>query len=212
MVGYCSPSDLYSYGLPRGALASPGRVLDSASAVGDTLTLDGHGFVSGDVVQFRALDGGALPFPLVEGASYYAIAVDDWRFRVSATSGGDAVDLTTAGASFVVIAPLPVQARIDKHRRLIDEALSAHAISAIDEANPPEILRMTNAELAAQDLLALTGKQSSSLTALWDAAQKRLERWARGVPVRAADAPVSAQLASYAAVAVSPWRRFGGIG
>jgi hypothetical protein len=67
-----------------------------------------HGFAAGDPVEFRAvkngtnanLPDGKLPSPLAEVTVYYVIAsgLTTTAFKVSATSGGSAIDLTDAGA------------------------------------------------------------------------------------------------------------------
>ena len=85
-MGYCVAADLYSYGLPRGALVSPGRPVESVDASADSFELDGHGFAAGDAVQFRPVGGGTLPAPLVEGTTYYALPANDWRFRAAPLS------------------------------------------------------------------------------------------------------------------------------
>lgn len=211
-MAYCVTADLYSYGLPRGALASPGVLVGTVSTADDTLELDGHGFDDGTTLQFRAVGGGTLPAPIVAGVDYYAIVVDAWRFQIAAISGGAAIDLTSTGTTFVVMAPLPIAATIEKVSRLIDDMLPAHVVPLTDPVAP--IIRMTTAELAAAELLALTGKGSVSLTAIYDAARKRVERWSRNVEIRGTNAPPTAQrtLRSSAALRpLTPWKRYGGI-
>jgi len=211
LVAYCLASDLYLYGLPRGALASPGRLVESVDVSANTFELDAHGFDADTVVQFRTAGGGTLPAPVTTGVSYFAIVVDAWRFQIAATSGGAAIDITTAGTTFLVYAPLPIAAVLDKAARMIDDMLPAHVVPLTSPF--PDVIVMTNAELAAAELLALTGGASVSLSATYDAARKRLERWARGVPVRGENAPTSSQ---NAIVGVSTrkqpaWKRYGGI-
>ena len=61
-------------------------------------TAAGHGYAANDAVVFRTVTGGA---PLVVGTTYYARDITTNTFKVSATPGGTAVDLTadlTAGA------------------------------------------------------------------------------------------------------------------
>ena len=210
-MAYCLPADLYSYGLPYGALASPGRLVDSVSVAEDSITLDAHGFAAGTPVQFRAVGGGSLPDPVASGVTYYASPLDDWRFQVALTVDGAAIDLTTAGTTFQVYASLPVEATIEKASRRIDDMIPAHLVPLSDPV--PDIVRMTAAELAAADLLAITGGASEALTAVYDRAQKRIARWARNVAIRGTNAPPTAQrsLSSVNARPAHAWKRYGGI-
>ena len=212
MSGYCDSSDVFAYGLPRGSVPNPGRVAASALASTDAITLDVHGFDAGDPVVLRALDGGSLPSPLVSGTTYYAIPVDDSTFQLSASSGGAAIPLTTDGAGVVVTAPLPVASAISWASRVIDDMLPAHVVPL--EAPYPDIVRMTAAELAGGKLAARGGFASVALTSVVDAAQKRLARWAQGIPIRGTNAPKAAGLAvsvSTPLVDSTGWRTFGGL-
>lgn len=211
-MNYCDPADLYSYGLPRGALPNEGRLAASASAAADTIELDGHGFALNGPVSFRAEAGGSLPEPLDEGTTYYAIPVTPDAFSVAAAEGGAAIDLTTDGERVVVIAPLPIDAAIAWASRIIDDSLPAHLVPL--EEPLPEIVRMTCAELAAGKLLTYTGREAESLTAMVDQAQKRLMRWGKGVPIRGTNAPKPANLAASATVPYKDprgWNRYGGL-
>ena len=206
---YCVASDLYKYGLPRGALASEGRLVDSVDTSADSMELNSHGFADDDEVQFRPAGGGTLPTGIVAGTSYYAIAVDPWHFQVASTAGGDAIDLTAEGTTFAVYAPLPIASAIAKASRMIDDMLPAHVVPM--ESPYPDVVAMTCAELAASDLLAMTGGSSVTLTTVYDAARKRLERWSRGVPIRGDNAPSTAQRATITTTrTVSSWRTYGG--
>lgn len=211
-MAYADPADLYQYGLPRGALRSGGRLAGSVSAADDSIELDGHGFADDDPVSFRAESGGTLPAPLAEGVEYRAIALDASFFRVAATAGGAAIDLTTSGSGVVVIAPLPIAGALDWASRVIDDMLPAHVVPL--SAPYPEIVRMTCAELAAGKLLTLTGQASKSLAEMVDFAQRRLARWAKGVPVRGTNAPAPASLAQGATLPyydARGWARYGGL-
>ena len=107
MTAYATTRDLYRYGLARGALAMPGRLVESSAAASDLLTLDGHGFVDGDAVLVRAAEGGTLSAPLAEGTTYYVLRQTDSTFKLAATDGGAAIDLTStslgAGATFATV-------------------------------------------------------------------------------------------------------------
>jgi hypothetical protein len=70
---------------------------------GDLITCPAHGFVADDRVVFEALEGVALPTGLVEGTRYFVLAtglVTD-AFKVSATSGGAAIDVTASGGGIL---------------------------------------------------------------------------------------------------------------
>lgn len=54
-------------------------------------------YVNGDTVKFKAAPGGTLPAPLVEGTAYYVISATATSIKLSLTSGGAAIDLTTVG-------------------------------------------------------------------------------------------------------------------
>lgn len=212
MTAYCAPSDLYAFGLSHGAVPNPGRPVDSANATANTITLDVHGFVLNDPVSFRAESGGSLPAPLVAGSTYYAIPVTESTFSVAAAEDGAAIDFTSAGSLFVVITPLPVDASIAWASRLIDDMLPAGVVPLAEPI--PEIVRMTAAELAAAKLAGRGGFASKPLTEIADAARKRLERWAQGIPIRGDNAPTPTNLASAAAVPYVDsrgWGRYGGL-
>ena len=69
----------------------------------DTVTCIAHGFADGNAVVFY---GGTTPSPLVEGTVYYARDVTTDAFKVAATAGGAAIDLTSNGAEDCVVSRL----------------------------------------------------------------------------------------------------------
>lgn len=209
---YCTAADLYLYGVPRGGLPNPGRSIASVSTSANTLALDVHGFADDDAVTFRAESGGSLPAPLVEGTTYYAILVNDNAFSVAPAAGENAVDLTSSGSRFIVIAAVPVTAAIEWASVLLEDMLPAHVVP-LTEPYPP-IVVATVAELAAGKLLALRGATTKSLSTTLDEAQKRLARWAKGIPLRGENVPAAAGVALSASaprVDRRGWSRFGGI-
>jgi hypothetical protein len=211
-LNYCTGADLYNFGLPRGALQNPGRLVSSVDTTTNALMCDVHGFDTDDPIQFRPEAGGSLPTPLVAGTEYYAISVTDSSFQVASAPAGAAIDFTTAGSRIVVIAPLPILASIAWASRLIDDMLPAHLVPIAEPIH--ELVRMTCAELAAGKLLTRTGSASKSLGEMVDAARKRLERWAKGIPLRGNDVPPPANLAASAAVPFKDprgWGEFGGL-
>jgi hypothetical protein len=213
MSAYCTESDLYDYGLPRGALVNEGRRADSVDASANSITLNLHGLTTGDAVRFRAAGSGALPTGLVEGTTYYAIRVNETRFQISDTDGGAAIDLTTAGSNLIVIVPLSIDAAIVAASALVEDMVPANALPFA--APYPQIVIQTTAEIAAAKLLIRTGSAlPTQMSQLIDFAQKRLERWSsKGVAIRGDVTPEATNLAasSAAASAASDWRRFGGL-
>jgi hypothetical protein len=177
--------------------------------------LDGHGFAEGAPVTVRAEAGGSLPSPLQAGVTYYVVPVGDDRISLSATAGGDAIDLTTVGENVLVIAPLPMAAAISYASALVDDMLPAHVVPLT--APFPPIVKATTAELAAAKLAAITGVKGANLSEATDAAQKRLERWGKGIPIRGTNAPGAANLAANGASLSAAfndargWQKFGGL-
>jgi fibronectin-binding autotransporter adhesin len=74
--------------------ASVAPTIDTAL---DTVTVAGSSFSDGDVVTF----GGTAPGGLATGTVYYVRDVSGTTFKVAATSGGPAIDITSAGTSNV---------------------------------------------------------------------------------------------------------------
>jgi hypothetical protein len=206
-MGYCTEQDLYRFGLPRGNVAHPSRLIGAVDVSANRIALDSHGLSVGDSVQFRSVGGGVLPTPLAEGTDYFVVYASEWQFAVSATLGGTAVDLSAVGGSTAVLARLPIDHVIEKVSHIIDDMVPGCAVP-FDPV--PEIVRVTCAELAAAMLVSMVGGvPTQPVSTLIDAAQKRLDRWAKGVPVAGA---TSAQLSSYSRPRrTSVWRRFGGL-
>jgi hypothetical protein len=71
------------------------------SDLADVVTSPGHGYANGDRVVFSAEDIGALPTGVVAGTLYFVRDVTTDTFKVAATSGGAAIDLTTVGSGKV---------------------------------------------------------------------------------------------------------------
>lgn len=179
---YCVRSDLHSFGLPRGTIPNPGRNVLSVDVATNAMALGDHEFATGDPLVFRAEMGGSMPAPLIAGTRYYAIALTDGAFQVSATQSGAAIDLTTAGSELLVSSPLPIDESIAWGAAIIEQALVAHAVPLT--APFPPIVVMTNAELAAAKLGLFSGGTAKSLTDLMASATARLQEWAKGLPVR----------------------------
>lgn len=210
MVSYCDESDLYDFGLPRGSLSNPARLV-AADAATDSFTLDVHGFVDDDQVSFRADPGGSLPTGLVAGVTYFVKRLSEFAFQVAATAGGAAINLTTAGSRVVAYAPINLAAAIQWASRVLDDAMQGSTVVPL--ALPvPEIIKMTCAELAAGKLMS--GRNGSrALSEVVDAATKRATRWAKVRPQGENAKPPAGLAAAATAPYNDPtgWRRFGGI-
>lgn len=182
MAAYATRRDVFKYGLPRGLLANEGRFAHSALASTDEFTLDGHGFVTDDPVIVRAADGGSVPSPLIDGDTYYVIRLTDSTFKLAATSGGSAIDLTDDGENVVVVMDLPFEDVLERYSRFVDDFLIAHAVPMPDPV-PVNVVAVV-AELAGKKLLLLSGQTSVSMDEAEKAALAQLDRWKAGIPLR----------------------------
>jgi hypothetical protein len=214
VTDYCTPADLVTFGVPRGSIPNPGRVVASVNVTDNTITLDGHDLSDDLPIAFRAGPTGSLPAPLVAGTVYYAEPLDDTRFRVRASVGGAAIDLTTAGSIVLLLVPLDKGSAISFASRLLDNMMPAHVVP-LDADAIPDVVRYTCAELAAWKLASMRGSASKSLTDMYTAADAVVKRWAKGVPVRGE--PRADKRTNIAVSATAPyrdgsgWRRHGGI-
>lgn len=206
---YATQTDLYDFGLPRGALVNAGRLAQVDASL-DAFILDAHGFSADDPVSFRADAGGTLPTPIVAHTTYYAIALAPGLFQVAAAAGGSALTIG-AGNNVIAIAELPVTQVIEWASRIVDDMLPSHIVP-FAAGNVPDIVRMTVAELAAGKLLHRSGSASATIMAMVDDAQKRLARWAKGVPLRGVGNPSNLSVAAVA-TATDPtgWKEHGGL-
>ena len=191
---YATQSDVYKFGLPRGALGAPGQLVASSLAATSTIELDQHGFVSGDAVLFRATANGVLSSPLVEAQTYYVLYVTDSTFQVSATPNGSPITLTTDGVSMLVVASLPFEDVLNFYSRFVDGFLPAEVVP-LDSPYPITVVAIV-AELTAKKIQILSGVKSGSMDEAEIAAGAQLKRWSAGLPVR--DAAVTQQPANTA--------------
>lgn len=83
---------------PTVTVASP----CTGDASTDVITCQNHGMVNGDRVRFASLSGGS---GLNTSTNYYVVSATDDTFQVSATSGGTAVNFTTALSAGGVFVP-----------------------------------------------------------------------------------------------------------
>lgn len=75
-----------------------GRALFTADASTDVITSAGHGLSDGDVVVFHTITG-TLPTGITAGTAYYVRDSTTDTFKIATTSGGSAVNITTAGTA-----------------------------------------------------------------------------------------------------------------
>lgn len=82
----------------------------TADATSNVITADGHGLTDTAPVQVWG-HSGALASPLIARAAYYVRDVSGQTLRLAASSGGSAIDLTSAGAGaqFIGVYPEPLR-------------------------------------------------------------------------------------------------------
>lgn len=193
MTAYATRADVYKFGLPKGTLGSVARLVASSRAGTDTLELEDHGFETDDQVLVRATANGTLSSPLVEGTTYYVIRLTSSTFKLAATAGGAAINLTTDGVSMLVTTSLPFDDVLEFYSRFVDAFLPAHMVPLA--APYPIVVVATVAELASKKLQHLSGASSELVKEAELGAKAQLERWAKGIPLRDARATASANLA-----------------
>lgn len=84
-----------------GWLSTVLRAFVADDVAGDTIRSPAHGFADDDRVAFEAEDVGSLPAGIAAGTLYWVINAATDTFKVSATQGGAAVNLTTTGSGKV---------------------------------------------------------------------------------------------------------------
>lgn len=206
-VSYAERADVYRYGVPQGALVKPARVVAFASATTDRLELEGHGFALNTPVQFSKDGDGLLPAPLVSGTVYYAIPVTDSEslFKVAATAGGAAIDLTTGGAApFKVFAPLGpmLDAMLEVYSRWFDGKATGHLVP-FTAPYPAQAKHAVAVRTAAEASRVLgLGAQAAGAFASETLLLADIPGMVRGIPMRDADATAGANLATGRSAAV----------
>ena len=96
-------------GLYRGTLGGTKQSL-GADASTDVITANAHGFNDGDPVVLEELRSGAsLPTGLTEGVVYYVRDKTTNTFKLAATVGGSAIDITGAGSGGYVRSCIIIQ-------------------------------------------------------------------------------------------------------
>lgn len=178
-----------------GSLPSSSGLAASSLAGSNAITLDGHGFVTGDPFKVRAIEGGSLSAPLIEGVTYYAIRVSNACFEVAATPGGAALDLTTNAISMVVSREPDFDYWIWAYSRWADTSLPGNLVPLGRTAPVPGAVEVIVADLVAKRMFNAGGQESESLKDMEIASVAQLKRFAGGMPLRELTAPSSANLA-----------------
>jgi uncharacterized phiE125 gp8 family phage protein len=82
----------------------------TVNATTDTLTAVGHGKSNGDVVRLTN-SGGALPAGLTANTDYYVRDMSGNDFKLAASAGGAAIDITGAGTGTHFLGEVPAALR-----------------------------------------------------------------------------------------------------
>ncbi len=75
--------------------------LVTADVTNNTITSVGHSLANGTVIRVLSFAGGALPGGLAEDTRYFVVGATADTLQVSATAGGTAIDITSAGSGFI---------------------------------------------------------------------------------------------------------------
>ena len=178
---YCSRGDVTAR-LPPGTVVSPAGMLASCLASTDVLTYDGHGLETDDEVTVRAASAGTLSAPLVAGTVYYAIRLTNSTFKLAASAGGAALNITSDGVEMVVTREPKFDDVIEFVSRWADTFLPAHVVPLTAPIHP--LVRGVVADVSAKRILNANGQDSAAVTAAELAGKAILERHAAGMPLR----------------------------
>jgi hypothetical protein len=179
--------------LPPGAITSPTGILASCLASSDVLTYDGHGLETNDEVTVRAASAGTLSAPLAAGTVYYAIRLTNSTFKLAASAGGAALNITSDGVEMVVTREPKFDDVIEFVSRWAETFLPAHVVPLTAPIHP--LVRGVVADVSAKRILNANGQDSAAVTAAELAGKAILERFAAGMPLRGGTAQVPSNLA-----------------
>lgn len=84
-----------------GPVAGAAPLAFTAAAATDVLTAPGSSLANGATVVVFPGAGGTTPAGLTAGTVYYVVSASGATFKVSATSGGTAIDITADGSGLV---------------------------------------------------------------------------------------------------------------
>lgn len=189
---YCSRADVTAR-LPPGTVVSPAGMLASCLASTDVLTYDGHGLETNDEVTVRAASAGTLSAPLVAGTVYYAIRLTNSTFKLAASAGGAALNITSDGVEMIVTREPKFDDVIEFVSRWADTFLPAHVVPLTAPIHP--LVRGVVADVSAKRILNANGQDSAAVTAAELAGKAILERFAAGMPLRGGTAQTPSNLA-----------------
>lgn len=189
---YCSRGDVTAR-LPPGAVVSPTGILASCLASSDVLTYDGHGLETDTQVTVRAASAGTLSAPLAEGTTYYAIRLTNATFKLAATAGGAAINITSNGVEMFVTREPKFDDVIEFCSRLADTSLPAHLVPLTAPIHP--LVRGCVADMVAKRILNGNGQNSEAVKAVDLESKAILERFAAGMPLRGGTAQTPTNLA-----------------
>lgn len=104
---YATAQSFYDY-LKAEAIVGSARRVVSVDPTTNRLLIPGHGLISGDVLRVKLEDtrhGGTatLPSPLSEFTPYCALVASGDLIALAASSGGSAIDITTAGTGISIV-------------------------------------------------------------------------------------------------------------
>lgn len=77
--------------------------VDATDVTNDTITSPAHGFVDNDIVRIFKHQGGTLPTGISEDTRYFVVSSATDTFKVSATQGGSAINITAVGSGFLEV-------------------------------------------------------------------------------------------------------------
>jgi len=184
---YCSRGDVNRW-IPAGAITFEGRLVASSLASTDVLTLDGHGFETDDTVTVRAVEGGTLSAPLAEGTVYYVSRQTNATFKLAASAGGAAINITSNGDQMIVTRDSPpYDDVIEFYSRWVDTFLPALSVPLATPLGAEHaLIRGLVAQLSAKALMNLDGKSSEIVKEAELVAKAQIERFVKGLPIRGA--------------------------
>jgi len=84
----------------------------TANSTTDFLTSASHDYILNSQVQVNVSGGGTLPAPLVAGTTYFVRDVSGNDYRLSATRGGSAIDITSVGTGVFTITDLALDNKV----------------------------------------------------------------------------------------------------
>jgi hypothetical protein len=135
VAGYPTRSQFFALGLPRKAFPAQLQLATAADPTGDVLTVPGHGLTTGDGFRMATdagggiIPAGVLPAGLSDAVSYFAKVTGEDLLQLSLTSGGSAVDFTTAGANafgLIVDVGAKIDMMLDAVSRRADQCLKGY--------------------------------------------------------------------------------------